>query len=67
MTMPGTQVTAPLAAPFDRAIWRSEIAETIKLALPIALTQLGQIAMMTTDLALIGWATTPLPRSGWRT
>lgn len=31
-----------------------EFIETIKLALPIALTQLGQIAMMTTDLALIG-------------
>jgi MATE family multidrug resistance protein len=28
--------------------------ETIRLAWPIALTQLGQIAMMTTDLALIG-------------
>jgi MATE family multidrug resistance protein len=54
MTTPGTQVTAVLTAPFDRAIWRTEIVETIKLALPIALTQLGQIAMMTTDLALIG-------------
>src|SRR5437764_8535390 len=31
-----------------------ELTETLKLALPIALTQLGQIAMMTTDLALIG-------------
>jgi MATE family multidrug resistance protein len=31
-----------------------EFIETLKLALPIALTQLGQIAMMTTDLALIG-------------
>ena len=31
-----------------------EFAETLKLAIPIALTQLGQIAMMTTDLALIG-------------
>jgi MATE family multidrug resistance protein len=27
-----------------------ELAETLKLAVPIALTQLGQIAMMTTDL-----------------
>ncbi len=34
--------------------WRTEIIETVQLALPIALTQLGQIAMMTTDLALIG-------------
>lgn len=32
----------------------AEFIETIRLALPIALTQLGQIAMMTTDLALIG-------------
>ena len=31
-----------------------ELAETLKLAVPIALTQLGQIAMMTTDLALVG-------------
>jgi MATE family multidrug resistance protein len=31
-----------------------ELAETLKLAVPMALTQLGQIAMMTTDLALIG-------------
>jgi MATE family multidrug resistance protein len=31
-----------------------ELTETLKLAAPIALTQLGQIAMMTTDLALIG-------------
>src|SRR5580704_11241861 len=31
-----------------------ELTETLRLAVPIALTQLGQIAMMTTDLALIG-------------
>ena len=31
-----------------------ELTETLKLAVPIALTQLGQIAMMTTDLAFIG-------------
>ncbi|WP_029583984.1 MATE family efflux transporter [Bradyrhizobium sp. URHD0069] len=31
-----------------------ELTETLTLAVPIALTQLGQIAMMTTDLALIG-------------
>lgn len=31
-----------------------ELSETLKLAVPIALTQLGQIAMMTTDIALIG-------------
>jgi multidrug resistance protein, MATE family len=31
-----------------------ELAETFKLAAPIALTQLGQIAMMATDLGFIG-------------
>jgi multidrug resistance protein, MATE family len=41
------------------AVWRgghlaTELAETLQLAVPIALTQLGQIAMMTTDLAFIG-------------
>ncbi len=36
------------------ALWRAEIAETFKLATPMAATQLGQIAMMTTDLALLG-------------
>jgi len=38
----------------DRAIWRAEISETIRLAVPMALTQLGQISMMTTDLMLLG-------------
>jgi MATE family multidrug resistance protein len=42
------------AGPAGCAVWRGEIVETVKLAWPIALTQLGQIAMMTTDLALIG-------------
>jgi MATE family multidrug resistance protein len=32
----------------------TELSETLRLATPLALTQLGQIAMMTTDLALIG-------------
>src|ERR1700742_5266123 len=31
-----------------------EFAETLKLAAPMAAQQLGQIAMMTTDLAFIG-------------
>ena len=35
-------------------IWRAEFGATVKLALPIALTQLGQVAMMTSDLILIG-------------
>ncbi len=34
--------------------WPREILETLRLAWPMALTQLGQIAMLTTDLVLIG-------------
>ncbi len=44
----------PVAAAITRHHLTIELTETLKLAVPIALTQLGQIAMMTTDLALIG-------------
>src|SRR5262245_29852664 len=44
---------AAATAAANRSI-RAELIDTIRLALPIALTQLGQIVMMTTDLALIG-------------
>jgi MATE family multidrug resistance protein len=42
------------AATTIRARIAQELIETIRLSLPMALTQLGQIAMMTTDLAFIG-------------
>src|SRR6266850_5190298 len=49
---------APIAQPTSAVVpgrhLAIELAETLKLAVPIALTQLGQIAMMTTDIALIG-------------
>ena len=45
---------APSAAMTDSHHLTAELGETLKLAVPIALTQLGQIAMMTTDIALIG-------------
>ena len=45
---------APIGATTSERHLAVELAETLKLAVPIALTQLGQIAMMTTDLALIG-------------
>ncbi|MGE0566164.1 MAG: MATE family efflux transporter [Pseudolabrys sp.] len=54
MTMQPTQLAAGVRAPAAAGLWRREIIETIGLALPIALTQLGQIAMMTSDLALVG-------------
>src|SRR5882757_5971029 len=47
-------VTAPHVAAAPGSQVALELTETLKLAVPIALTQLGQIAMMTTDLALIG-------------
>src|SRR5712672_2618324 len=47
-------VTAPHVAAAPGSRLARELTETLKLAVPIALTQLGQIAMMTTDLALIG-------------
>jgi multidrug resistance protein, MATE family len=47
-------VTASDAATASERHLAIELTETLKLAVPIALTQLGQIAMMTTDLALIG-------------
>jgi MATE family multidrug resistance protein len=34
--------------------WREEMIETSRLAWPMALTQLGQVVMMTTDLAMLG-------------
>jgi multidrug resistance protein, MATE family len=54
MTLPDLTIAAGAQAPANSSLWRRELVETIRLALPIALTQLGQIAMMTSDLALIG-------------
>lgn len=53
MSSPDLATDAAASAPADRPV-RAELIETIRLAIPIALTQLGQIGMMTTDLALIG-------------
>src|SRR5262245_18811298 len=38
----------------ERVVWRAEFVDTIRLAAPMALTQLGQVSMMTTDLMLLG-------------
>jgi multidrug resistance protein, MATE family len=47
-------IVAPDFAAGTRYRLALELSETLKLAVPLALTQLGQIAMMTTDLAFIG-------------
>jgi multidrug resistance protein, MATE family len=49
--MPEASITAPGPAGVP---WRHELASTVRLAMPMALIQLGQIAMMTTDLILVG-------------
>jgi multidrug resistance protein, MATE family len=54
MTLSASILASGAPLPEGKVSWRTELAETITLALPIALTQLGQIAMMTTDLALLG-------------
>jgi multidrug resistance protein, MATE family len=54
LTPPDKIEREPIAATASGNHLAVELAETLKLAAPIALTQLGQIAMMTTDLALIG-------------
>jgi multidrug resistance protein, MATE family len=54
--MTATETIRVAGAPVQAAVghWRVELAETIRLAVPMALTQLGQVVMMTTDLVLIG-------------
>src|SRR5687767_9377501 len=47
-------IAAAGEAPVRRGILRAELGATLKLALPMALTQLGQTAMLTTDVLLVG-------------
>src|SRR6476646_5730295 len=54
MTSSDQIVANPVTAISHSRHLADELAETLKLAVPMALTQLGQIAMMTTDLALVG-------------
>jgi MATE family multidrug resistance protein len=50
----GSSLAAAGEAPARRGILRAELGATVKLALPMALTQLGQTAMLTTDVLLVG-------------
>ncbi len=43
-----------LSAPGAGA-WRDEFASSLKLAIPLALAQLAQIAIQTTDVLMMGW------------
>src|SRR5438477_5344861 len=54
MTATENSIAAGAGVPTGAGVWRAEFAETVRLAAPKALTQLGQIATMMTDLILIG-------------
>lgn len=54
MTIQIQPLAAAARVSVRESLWRTEINATVKLALPIALTQLGQVAMMTSDLILVG-------------
>lgn len=54
MTTTKDMQAAAALAPASDGLWRGDFIDTVRLALPMALTQLGQIAMMTTDLILLG-------------
>ena len=56
MTMTPTHPAGPQAPARHTAAWRIELTETVRLAVPMAATQLGQVTMMTTDLMLLGRA-----------
>jgi MATE family multidrug resistance protein len=47
-------MTEPAVQPSSRSAWGAEIRATLSLAWPLALTNLLQTAMTTTDVALIG-------------
>ncbi len=50
----GNAIAAAGEAAARRGILRAELGATVKLALPMGLTQLGQVAMLTTDVLLVG-------------
>ncbi len=54
MTSSESVTAAGADASANGAVFRTELIETIRLAAPMALTQLGQVAMMTTDMILLG-------------
>jgi MATE family multidrug resistance protein len=50
---PASRPAGFLGLPF--ALWRREAWAMLSLGLPLALTQLAQIAMTTTDVVMLGW------------
>ena len=54
MTQRYSEPARGLMAPGAGA-WRGEIASSLKLAVPLALAQLAQISINTTDVVMMGW------------
>ena len=54
MTQRYSETARSLPAPGAR-VWREEIRGTLTLAVPLALAQLAQIAINTTDVVMMGW------------
>jgi multidrug resistance protein, MATE family len=54
MTVQQTDLAAGMALPARGQASRAELRDTLRLAWPMALSQLAQVAMMTTDLMLLG-------------
>ena len=54
MDMQNAEIRQTLTVGYPVALWRGELREMIRLAAPIVLTQLSWVAMMTTDIAMIG-------------
>jgi hypothetical protein len=54
MTSTESVTAAGADASANEGVFRTELIETVRLAAPMALTQLGQVAMMTTDMILLG-------------
>jgi len=50
--MPNAARSTPAGAPGP---WRREVGATVALAVPVALTQLAQLAIGTTDVIMMGW------------
>lgn len=50
------RVTLPRAASMSRGrLFRREVAALARIALPLVIASIGQIAIMTTDLLMLGW------------
>ena len=52
--MNALEQTIPKGFP-NVAVWRREAGATLKLAIPLVLTELGFMAIITTDIVMMGW------------